>query len=250
VVDEVIYVGGFDGAVYAVRTTAGTRGLERAMFWDSSYVKVAAFAPHQQVRTYLAARGYQELSAGELGRFLAARVSDGAPSVVVFPIDYLPPGVAPVAADTVLFRRYLDAGGKVVWLGLPPMMIKRNLENGDFGITDIDRRRPRNLLGVSHEHANFDPTGAQATAAGAAWGLTGWSLSDWSADPADVTETLARDEQGLAAAWLKSYGGRSGTGFLRLYGAQLPSGGLSRDQLASIWIAAERFPVPGSSPRS
>jgi hypothetical protein len=130
------------------------------------------------------------------------------------------------------------------------MMIKRNLENGDFGITDIDRRRPRNLLGVSHEHANFDPTGAQATAAGAAWGLTGWSLSDWSADPADVTETLARDEQGLAAAWLKSYGGRPGTGFLRLYGAQLPSGGLSRDQLASIWIAAERFPVPGSSPRS
>ena len=250
IVDDVIYVGSFDGAVYAVRATSAAQGLERAMFWDSSYVKVAAFAPHQQVRTYLAARGYQELSAGELGRFLAARVSDGAPSVVVFPIDYLPPGVAPVAADTVLFRRYLDAGGKVVWLGLPPMMIKRNLENGDFGITDIDRRGPRNLLGVSHEHANFDPTGAQATAAGAAWGLTGWSLSDWSADPADVTETLARDEQGLAAAWLKSYGGRPGTGFLRLYGAQLPSGGLSRDQLASIWIAAERFPVPGSSPRS
>jgi hypothetical protein len=65
-----------------------------------------------------------------------------------------------------------------------------------------------------------------------------------------VTETLARDEQGFAAAWLKNYGGRPGTGFLRLYGAQLPSGGLSWDQLSTIWIAAERFPVPGSGPRS
>ena len=250
VVDDMIYVGGFDGAVYAVRAAPASQGLYRAMFWDSSYAKVATFAPHQQVRAYLAARGYEELSAGELGRFLAARVEDRAPSVVVFPIDYLPPGVAPVAADSVLFRRYLNAGGKVVWLGLPPMMIRRNLATGEFGITDIDRHGPRNLLGVSHEHANFDPTGAQATSAGAAWGLNGWLLSDWSADPADVTEMLARDEQGFAAAWLKSYGGRPGTGFLRLYGTQLPVGGLSRDQLASIWIAAERFPLPGSPPRS
>ena len=250
VAGDVIYLGSSDGAVYAVRSARAPGGLQRAVFWDSTYTKVVTFAPHEQVRAYLTARGYQELAAGALGRFLAARTGDKAPSVVVFPIDYLPAGVAPVAADTVLFRRYLDAGGKVVWLGLPPMMIKRNVATGEFAITDIDRRGPRNLLGVSHEHANFDPTGAQATAAGAAWGLTGWSLSDWSADPADVTETLARDEQGFAAAWLKNYGGRPGSGFLRLYGAQVPSGGLSREQLAAIWIAAERFPVPGPEPRS
>jgi outer membrane protein assembly factor BamB len=250
VADDMIYFGSHDGGVYAVRASPASRALKRAVFWDSSYARVATFGPHEQVRSYLTGRGYQELTAGELGRFLAARTADRAPSVVVFPIDYLPPGVAPVAADTVLFRRYLDAGGKVVWLGLPPMLLKRNLGTGEFGITDIDRRGPRNLLGVSHEHANFDAIGARATAAGAAWGLAGWSLSDWSADPGDVTETLAIDEQGLAAAWLKRYGGRPGTGFVRLYGAQLPSGGLSREQLAAIWIAAERFPVQGPAGRS
>ena len=71
-----------------------------------------------------------------------------------------------------------------------------------------------------------------------------------SADPADVTETLALDEQGLAAAWLKSYGGPPGTGFVRLYGAQWTSAGLSREQLAAIWIAAERLPGSGSGGRS
>jgi len=242
VADDVIYVGSHDGGVYAIRARDPARGLHRAVFWDSSYAKLATFGPHEQVRSYLVRRGYEELKAQGLERFLAARVADRAPSVVVFPLDYLPPAVAPVAADTVLFRRYLNAGGKVVWLGLPPMMLLRNVETGAFSITDIDRRGPRNLLGVSHEHAGFDPTGASATAAGMDWGLAGWSLSDWSAEPGDVTETLALDEQGLAAAWRKSYGGPPWTGFVRLYGAQLPPGGLSREQLSSIWIAAERLP--------
>ncbi len=247
VADDVVYVGSHDGGVYAMRARDPARSLHRAVFWDSSYTKVVTFGPHQQVRSYLVARGYEELTAQGLERFLAARVADRAPSVVVFPLDYLPATVAPVAADTVLFRRYLNAGGKVVWLGLPPMMLTRNVETGAFSITDIDRRGPRNLLGVSHEHASFDPTGARATGAGIDWGLAGWSLSDWSAEPGDVTETLALDEQGLAAAWRKSYGGPPGTGFVRLYGAQLPPGGLSREQLASIWIAAERLPIAPSA---
>jgi outer membrane protein assembly factor BamB len=250
VVGDAIYVGSHDGGVYALRAAPASGALRRAMFWDSAYTKVVTFRPHQQVRSYLAGRGYEELTAGGLKRFLEARVADRAPSVVVFPIDYVPAEVAPVSADSVLFRRYLNAGGKVVWLGLPPMIVKRDVATGDFAITDINRQGPRDLLGVSHGHANFDPTGAQATPAGSAWGLSGWCLSDWSADPADVTETLALDEQGLAAAWLKSYGGPPGTGFVRLYGAQWTSAGLSRDQLASIWIAAERLPVSGSGGRS
>jgi hypothetical protein len=100
----------------------------------------------------------------------------------------------------------------------------------------------RRLLGVSHEHANFDPTGAQATEAGHRFGLIGWWPSDWSAAPSDVTDTLAIDEQGLASAWRKSYGGAPGTGFVRLFGSQWTSVGLAPEQLKAVWIAAERLP--------
>jgi len=34
-----------------------------------------------------------------------------------------------------------------------------------------------------------------------------------------VTDVLGRDEWGLAAAWVKSYGGAPGTGFVRVPGA-------------------------------
>jgi hypothetical protein len=38
----------------------------------------------------------------------------------------------------------------------------------------------------------------------------------WGIAPSGVTEVLAEDEWGLAAAWVKSYGGPAGTGFVRL----------------------------------
>ena len=64
------------------------------------------------------------------------------------------------------------------------------------------------MLGVDHGPGNFDAYGARPTEAGERWGLRGWWLARWSADPATVSTVLVLDEQGLAAAWQKSYGGR------------------------------------------
>jgi hypothetical protein len=38
-------------------------------------------------------------------------------------------------------------------------------------------------------------------------------------DTAAVTEVLGLDERGLAAAWVKRYGGPEGTGFVRINGS-------------------------------
>jgi hypothetical protein len=110
-----LYVGNDDGGIYALR--GDSVGLRRAVFWDSAYARANRVASHAEIRGYLADRGYQVLDAAALARFLADRLGDRAPSVVVFAMDHLPATVAPIAADTVLFRRYLDAGGKAVWLG-------------------------------------------------------------------------------------------------------------------------------------
>ena len=104
----------------------------------------------------------------------------------------MPSSVAPVASDTVLFRRYLNAGGKVVWLGAPPMLAPLSAK----GLKDLDREAPRRLIGVSFDGANFDPLGAMPNADGARLGLPAWYLDNWAADPRDVATRLALDEQG------------------------------------------------------
>lgn len=80
--------------------------------------------------------------------------------------------------------------------------------------------------------------GASVTDAGRRRGLEeGW-LSSWSADTAGV-EVLAFDENGHAAAWIKSYGGPPGSGFVRL-----EADGRDRDRLALVAAIAKRFPDP------
>lgn len=41
-------------------------------------------------------------------------------------------------------------------------------------------------------------------------------MMSWAADTAGVDEVLAIDDQGNAAAWVKRYGGRLGSGFVRI----------------------------------
>ncbi|MGH7535596.1 MAG: hypothetical protein ACREMG_08420 [Gemmatimonadales bacterium] len=183
------------------------------------------------------------LAAAGLRTFLAGRAADRVPSVVVFAIDHLPETVAPVAADTVLFRRYLDHGGKVVWPGIPPMLWPRDPRTGEFAdYSGIDRAAPPRLLGVDHARGNFDGFGAMVTPEGTRWGLTGWWEANWSVDPKGVTEALAVDDNGIASSWVKNYGGPPGTGFVRIYGAGW-NGGSPNVNFAMVQAVAEYLPV-------
>jgi outer membrane protein assembly factor BamB len=237
--DGMLYVGNDDGAVYAVR--GGTTPLRRAVFWDSAYAKANRIASHVEIRGYLADRGYEVLDAARLARFLGDRVTDRAPSVVVFAMDHLPAAVASVAADTVLFRRYLDAGGKAVWLGTPPLVWPKDVGTGDVEYIQVDRPAASRLLGVDHAASNFDTYGCEATDVGRQWGLSGWWDASWAVDTAAVSEVLGLDERGLAAAWVKRYGGPEGTGFVRISGAGANGGPVPN--YAEIQAVAEYRPI-------
>jgi eukaryotic-like serine/threonine-protein kinase len=178
-----------------------------------------------------------------LERFLSARLADRSPSVVVFSMDHVPTAVAPVAADTVLFRRYLNAGGKVVWPGIPPLIWPRDPITGESAeYIGIDRAGTARLLGVDHARSNFDNYGAVVTEAGLRWGLSGWWDSNWGVDPAGVSETLALDDNGLASSWVRSYGGPPGTGFVRVYGGNWSAGGPTAS-FAAVQAVAEYRPA-------
>src|SRR6185503_17697700 len=100
---------------------------------------------------------------------------DGAPGVVVFAIDHAPWSIAPVSSDTVLLRRYLNAGGKIVWTGVPPR----------YWLPDSAGKRPLSTFGGSGTEATldirltldpFDRFTTTPTARGESWGLSGWWL--------------------------------------------------------------------------
>lgn len=233
-----LYLGNDDGAVYAIR---GDRlGLRRAVFWDSTLARANRIGSHAEVRDYLAERGYEVLETPALVRFLGERIADRAPSVVVFAMDHLPGAVASVAADTVLFRRYLDAGGKAVWLGTPPMIWPKDLHTGDVEYIGVNRPATGKLLSVDHGSSNFDAYGVRATAAGRRWGVSGWWDANWSVDTAAVSEVLGVDERGSAAAWVKRYGGPPGTGFVRINGSSANGGPVPN--YAEIQAVAEHRP--------
>jgi hypothetical protein len=145
-------------------------------------------------------------------------------AMVVFGVLLTPCGASQIATAA-------DGMYRNVW-GFTPLS-KRSLSH-------LDRSRPRNLIGVSYEFGNFDPMTAFVNAVGEQWGLSGSWLSNWSADPQTVTTVLASDEQGLAAAWVRGYGGRAGTGFVQLPLVVSPQG--FPLNLFAIAIAAEYFP--------
>jgi hypothetical protein len=236
--DGMLFVGSDDGGVYAFREGPPVR---RAVFRDSALARAAWYRGHEELADRLVAAGYREIDSGGLVAFLEAGAADGAPSVVVFAMDALPPAAAEGGPSSLL-RRYLEAGGKVVWVGVPPLLWTRDPGTGSPGdLTAIDREATARLLGVPHDRSNFDAYGARTTAAGRRWGLSGWWMTRWAATPVPGLVPLALNERGLAAAWVRSYGGPPGTGFVRVWGDVGP---MPDPEVAHV--VAEYRPLPAS----
>jgi hypothetical protein len=163
----------------------------------------------------------------------------------VFAQDVLPPTVASDASDTVVFRRYLESGGKVVWLGNPPLGLARDSVGGvardsfDYP-TEVTIGRAAKVLGATYETMAADEWPATPTARGRAWGLSAGILGGLSLDTAAVSEVLELTQVGRAAAWVHTYGGPPGTGFVFLGAGGIPEElPIPMDQLPMLRRAAD-----------
>lgn len=216
-----VFIGSDDGFVYALTASKGLAAVPwKAVYWDE---KSAGHYFHggRAVRELLAGAGYTELDAASLPGFLSARTEDGAPSVVVFASDALPSEVLDAPEGSApAFRRYLDAGGRAVWPGGPPVALK--CEAGTGKITGFDPGALARILGVT-----ADPKGSSAeevfsvaTKEGAEWGLPKWWLGSLAVLPSETLTVFGADSNGRPTAWLKKFGDRGG--FVRFWGRQGP----------------------------
>jgi len=189
----------------------------RAAYWDSRYrTNWATDANSITVRDGLAAAGYTILDADQLKTWMDARIADGKLSVVVFCRDNAPDTVVESVDATCTLRKYLDAGGKIVFYADIPFW---DIAHADGTWDNPQTAGASDILGFDNTVVLWDSnTQTTLTAAGIRWGLTQtWASVRPIAATTDVT-VLATDAAGNAAAWVRHYLPRdTARGFVRLW---------------------------------
>ncbi len=206
---RLVVVGSLDGGIYALCT--GDTAPDRIVVTDEE-------PGHVALGSFLTERGYRNVAPGALAATLASAGRDPALTTVVMASYQLPDDVASPPWQDSPLRQFLEAGGKVVWTTMPPLVWPFDSAGRPVGLDGLRWDAPGALLGVSFTGAIFDRRRVAATADGEQWGLRGHWMGGWSVDTGAVTTVLGLDSWGMAAAWVRSYGGPVGTGFVMTSG--------------------------------
>ena len=223
-----IYVGSDDGKLYALAGDLAAPPAHRAMravYFDPR-VPYRPFEGDREIRDALGGESFLWLTRRDVAEFLTARIADRLPSVVVFATPAVPTAlVEEKGSEPALVRRYLDAGGKIVWLAEVPFLFTFDpATNQMVQPKQEDLSRSRSLFGIVPDNMGEGECRAQVTDAGRRWGITaGWWLGQapLASDQPGI-EALARDAHGHVAAFAKRFGGPEGTGFVFYWGRERP----------------------------
>ncbi len=205
----VLYVGSDNGYLYAFEN-----GEETFMaVYDIETENVNELVADKKIKPYLLERGYQSLDSTSLAGFLTSRIADGKRSTVVFAHQYLTRDVAGDNANESLLKRYMDAGGRVVWLGYFPNYW---VANRDLKIVNINPKFTEELLEIRFDvNMDFGTYYAAVTDEGKNWGLPQkfTALGSPFASGRNITP-LAYNEFGRIAAFYKPFGSKPYAGFV------------------------------------
>jgi len=222
---------------------------ERAAYWDARYPGAWGGAG-DAVRDALQAAGYTVVNADQLKTWMNARIADKKPSVVVFCKDVAPDTVAETMSATCTLRKYLDAGGKIVWYADWPMYYQGHADGsmdtwGSGGASAVLGFNASSGPNDTYEQVTF-------TAAGIKWGLTATWQSRRPTSPTitDNLTALATVSSGSAAAWVKHYvTGDKYRGFVRLYdtaGTPSPDDVIRLAEYYGYFKASDPIPANGA----
>jgi hypothetical protein len=190
---------------------------DRAAYWDGRYPS-AWGGGGEAVRDALEAAGYTILDADELKVWMDGHIIDKKLSVVIFCRDVVPDTVAETMTTDCTIRRYLDAGGKVVWYSDWPFYYQGS---SDGAMVTWGSAGASSVLGFNASSGPNDTMEVvEITDAGATWGLTETWESQRPTSPtiSENMTALATISSGSAAAWVKHYlPGDNYRGFVRTF---------------------------------
>jgi outer membrane protein assembly factor BamB len=158
----------------------------------------------REVADGLARLGYRRLDAAGLVKLLETHTAAKTPSVVVIAGGNVPTAIEGDATENAPVRKYLEAGGRIVWLGGPPFAVVLDPKTGEPSA--FDGKRTERILGVAPRGMWLGEERIVATAAGRRAGLPPWWVSDIAVTPAPEMEVLGTNPEGLASAWRVKYG--------------------------------------------
>ena len=186
---------------------------QRAVYFDETYPTV--WTSGTVMRDLLADKGYDVLDADALKIWMDARIADAQPSVVVFSQDAVPDTVTETMSPDCTLRRYLDAGGKIVWYADIPLYYQGHA-GGTTTVWGV--QGSIDVLGFNAAGGPWDSADEVSfTGDGLNWGLR----RNWrSQRPTETANqrVLAQDDDDYAAAWVRHYvEGDTYRGFVRLY---------------------------------
>lgn len=205
-----LYFGSDDGYFYALEEAPRAH---KAVYLPKSIVGNAQYlVADPQMAPYFTERGFDQLNENGLADFVRERIADREPSVVVFALPLIPKELMGADPAKGLMRKYLESGGKILWMGDVPNFYEPD-ESDNF------KRDPASgsaLLSVSYtaptESGNYY---SQSTQAGLCWGLPSWFKTTGAlvAQSSEITP-LAYNEFGKVSAWVKKFHPRIGSGFV------------------------------------
>lgn len=220
-----VYIGSDDGKLYALAEDPAAKAApkaQRAVYFDPR-VPYRTYEGDRELRDFLTDESYRWLTRGDAASFLEARIADRAPSVVVFATDAVPAAlVEEKDGQPALVRRYLEAGGKIVWLSPIPFLLRFDPATNQLSpVTPADVGRAKHLFEVESNQVFEAQCRAEATDAGRRWGLpAGWWVGQGPIGSQPGVEVLAEDEHGHAATWVKRFGGPEGSGLVVHWGRE------------------------------
>ena len=187
---------------------------DMAYFWDDRY-PVSHVLYGESISEYLGDSDFTWLNADQLQIWLNYHLSknSSAGSSLVMTMGEAPDTVADLSGSSLL-RQYLDAGGRIVWLGDVPFYYQGH---ADRSKTAWERNGASTILGVNFLYWEFNASASMVTSEGSRWGL---SLNDTSTCqrvvlPSDVSVVFS-ESAGYAASWLKNYNSAfPNSGFVR-----------------------------------
>lgn len=206
-----LFVGSDDGYFYALEEGAKaykTFYLPSEIKGDLQYV-----AADGKIADYLKEKGFSQLETAGLHQFIAARIADQAPSVVVFALPVIPEVLIGKEPAKGLLRQYLQNGGKILWFGDAPNYFALDADN-NFARSAAQARE---LFEV--EFLNLNESGnyfSQSTQEGKNWGLPNWIKTTASPIRDKGVTVLAYDELNRVSAFVKSFNERPGSGYVSL----------------------------------